>query len=190
MADNNQPYLDLVTSEYAEKTKFNQMLSAILDMECPIVDNLDEFNELFNLDNAVGDQLDICGQLVGLTRELPIEDPDIPDVLDDDLFRAVIKARICSNHWNGTNEQWQEIITQMFPDAVFEVVDNQDMTISVVMINPNASAALTALLFNGYIVPKPAGVKVNWTIMDHALFGWDRNTSFVKGWDDGIWSDT
>lgn len=190
MADNNQPYLDLITSEYAEKPKFNQMVQALLDMESPTVDNLDSFDTLFNLDNAVGDQLDICGQLVGMTRQLPFEDPAVPSVLTDDLFRTVIKARICSNFWDGTNESWQRIIQQMFPTAVFEVVDNQDMSISVVLINPDTPPALAVLMFNGYIVPKPAGVNVTWTIIDSPMFGFDRDTSFIKGWDEGMWSTT
>lgn len=190
MADNNQSYMDLISSEYAEKPKFNAMVQAFIDKLSPSVDNLSQFDTLFNLENAVGDQLDICGQLVGLTRELPIDDPDVPAVLDDDLFRTVIKARIYSNFWNGTTEQWQEIISEMLPDASYEVVDNQDMTISVVVIDPSASMALIGLLFNGYIVPKPAGVRVTWTVQDNALFGWDVETAFLKGWDEGLWSGT
>ena len=104
MPDNNAAYMKLITSEYADKPNYNAYVKSFLDKVSPIVDSFDSFNTLFNIDNAVGDQLDKIGQIVGVQRELPISDPDIPSVLDDDLFRAVIKARIYSNLWDGTNE--------------------------------------------------------------------------------------
>ena len=189
MADSNESYLQLITSQYAMKPKFNAMVQVYLDMVSPAVDCLNSFNEIFNLDDAVGDQLDILGSYVALTRELPVSDPDIPSILDDELFRTVIKARILSNFWDGTIEQWSEIIKTMFPLASYNIIDNQDMSVQVIMIDPSASMMMVALLFNGYIVPKPAGVKVNWTIQDKALFGWDTDTAFLKGWEEGIWAD-
>lgn len=189
MADSNESYLQLITSQYAMKPKFNAMVQAYLDMVSPAVDCLNSFNEIFNLDDAVGDQLDILGSYVALTRELPVSDPDIPSILDDELFRTVIKARILSNFWDGTIEQWSEIIKEMFPLASYNIIDNQDMSVQIIMIDPSASMTMVALLFNGYIVPKPAGVKVNWTIQDKALFSWDTDTAFLKGWEEGIWAD-
>ena len=57
MADSNESYLQLITSQYAMKPKFNAMVQAYLDMVSPAVDCLNSFNEIFNLDEAVGDQL-------------------------------------------------------------------------------------------------------------------------------------
>lgn len=189
MADTNEKYLDLITSQYADKPKFNAYVKAFLDMISPAIDCLTSFDTIFNLENAVGDQLDKCGALVALTRELPLSNPDIPSILSDDLFRTVIKARIYSNFWDGTLQSWNDIIKTMFPDASYEVVDNQDMSIDVIMIDPTADATMLALLFNGYIVPKPSGVRVTWTIQDKALFGWETETEFIAGWDTGIWAD-
>lgn len=189
MCDNSK-YLDLITSEYATKEKFNAYVKAFVDMVCGAWNCLISFDTIFVVDNAVGDQLDKIADYFGLTRELPFSDPDVPSVLDDELLRIVIKSRILSNHWDGTLIGWRNIITTMFPDASYSVVDNQDMSIDVVMIDPGASMAKIGLLFNGYIVPKPSGVNVNWTIQDKPLFGWDADTAFIKGWDQGIWSDS
>lgn len=189
MSDTNEAYLKLITSEYAMKPKFNAYVEAFLEKVSPAVDCLNSFNEIFNLDNAVGDQLDKCGILVALTRELPISDPDVPSILPDELFRTVIKARIYSNFWDGTLASWNVIIKTMFPDASYELIDNQDMSVNIVMIDPSATATMIALLFNGYIVPKPSGVRVTWTIQDKALFGWDAETEFIQGWEKGIWAD-
>lgn len=189
MSNANEAYMQLITSEYATKPKFNAYVAAFLDMVTPAVDCLNEFNMLFSLETAVGDQLDKCGALVALSRELPVSDPDIPSILPDDIFRIVIKARIYSNFWDGTLEGWNAIIKLMFPHAAYELVDNQDMSVNIIMIDPSATPTMIALLFNGYIVPKPSGVSVTWTIQDKALFGWDADTAFLAGWEDGIWAD-
>lgn len=188
MADDNSKYLKLITSEYYESENFNKYVKAFLDMASPSVDNLNDFLILFNLDNAVGDQLDKLGSLVSLTRTLPLNISEIPPVLPDDLFRQVIRARIYSNHWDGTIQGLNQIIEILFPNSAFEVLDNQDMSVNIFMIDSSLSEAVTALLFNGYIIPKPAGVNVNWQIQDSALFGWDSDTAFIKGWDEGIWN--
>lgn len=182
-------YMELITSEYAEQPLFNAYVQAFLDQDLPIDQCMNKFSEIFNLDNAVGDQLDKLGSYVDLTRELPVVDPDIPASLPDEYFREVIKARIRANFWNGTNEQLIELIDATFTDATYEILDNQDMTLQVIMINPSATPTMIALLFNGYIIPKPAGVLTTFTIMDRPLFGWDTDTGFVKGWDQGTWSD-
>lgn len=188
MADSNKGYLDLVTSEYATKSKFMAYVEAFLKKVSPSVECLIEFFDRFDLSKAVGDQLDKLGTLVDLTRELPVVDPDIPSSLSDDTFRLIIQARIMSNHWDGTLEGWTKIIDFAFPNASYNVVDNQDMSVNVVVIDPSATMEMIALLFNGYIVPKPSGVRVTWTIQDNPLFGWDANTNFIKGWDSGIWN--
>lgn len=187
MIDSNEGYLNLVTSEYATKPKFMAYLEMLLNKVSPAFDCFVEFFDKFDLSKAVGDQLDKLGALVNLTRELPIVDPDIPSSLSDDMFRLVIQSRIMSNHWDGTLEGWMKIIDFAFPDSSYNVIDNQDMSINVVLIDPSASSELIALLFNGYIVPKPSGVKVTWTIEDRPLFGWDADTDFIKGWDSGLW---
>lgn len=186
---NISEYMGLITSEYAEQPLYNAYVEAFLDQQLPIDQCLSKFNEIFNLDTAVGDQLDKLGSYVALTRELPVDDPDIPSVLPDNYFREIIKARIRANFWDGTIGQLQALIEATFPDSTYEILDHQDMTCQILMINPTASPTLIALLFNGYIIPKPAGVLTTFTIMDKGLFGWDADTAFVKGWDHGIWSD-
>ena len=41
---------------------------------------------------------------------------------------------------------------------------------------------------NGYILPKPSGVRVDYSIVDSSLFGWDSDTQLIKGWDKANWS--
>lgn len=188
MPDSNEKYLRLITSEYADKPNFNAFVEAFLDKISPVVDCLTSFNTIFNLNNATGDQLDKWGTLLGVSRELPISDENIPSVLTDDLYRTVLKASILSNMWDGTLEGLVAIVRAMFPNGSFQIVDGQDMSMTIALIDPNADATITALLLNGFIVPKPSGVDTSYTLQEHALFAWDVDTAFLAGWDEGQWS--
>ena len=72
MADTNEAYLKLITSEYSTKPLFNAYAAAFLNMLSPDVDMYNSFNGLFNIDAAVGDQLDKIGQLLNASRQLPM----------------------------------------------------------------------------------------------------------------------
>ena len=202
----NEKYLRLITSEHATKPLYMSYVAAFLDMLNAAENCLLSFNEIFNvfkelpdtLDetnpepgtklSTVDDQLDKMGALVGVTRALPIVDENIPAVLDNETFQQIIKAKIYADHWDGTIEGLEVIINNTFADLSYELIDGQDMTYTISILNPAASPKDVALLFNGFILPKPSGVKVNYIIFDTALFGWDSDTQFLKGWDEGQWN--
>ena len=190
MADNNMKYLELITSEYGQKSKYNEYVKAFLDMCSPAVVNYQEFTTLFNLENAVGDQLDKIGELVGIGRKLPFESSDVPAVLTDSQYSKVIKSKIYINHWDGTIQQMALIFSVVFKDLPFDIIDNQDMTYSIVIVDPNMTDEDEVILKYGFTVPKPSGVKVDYTVRREEVFGWDLSNSFVKGWDEGIWANT
>ena len=188
MTDSNVPYLKLITSEHSVQSKYTSFVKTFLDMISPIVNIYNDFDVLFALDYAAGDQLDKLGELVGIGRQLPIVDERIPATLDDDTYRLVIKAKIYKNHWDGTRKGLQDIFDAFFPNIPYEIIDNQDMSYAVVLTDPEADDVFVGLIMNGYILPKPSGVRVDYDIMDSALFGWDSDTQFIKGWDKADWS--
>ena len=188
MADSNVPYLKLITSEHSVQSKYTEYVKTFLDMISPCVDIYNDFDVLFALDSATGDQLDKLGELVGIGRQLPVVDEHIPSTLDDEAYRLVIKAKIYKNHWDGTIEGLQKIFSAFFPSLPYEIVDNQDMSYTISLIDPDADELFVALIMNGFILPKPSGVRVDYNIMESSLFGWDADTAFVKGWDKAIWS--
>lgn len=190
MADSNVPYLKLITSEYAKKPLFNEYVETFLKKISPTVDNLNEFDILFNLETAVGDQLDAIGSLLSVSRNLPTDNENVPATLDDDLYRKVLKSAIYKYHWDGTRKGLEEILNIIFPNVPVDFVDNQDMSYTVRVIDPTFSQTDLALLQLGYILPKPSGVKVNYEIQDKPLFGWDTDGMFIQGWDKGNWSST
>ena len=188
MADSNVTYIKLITSEHSVQPKYAEYVKTFLDMISPCVDIYNDFDVLFALDSATGDQLDKLGELVGIGRQLPVVDERIPATLDDEAYRLVIKAKIYKNHWDGTRKGLQDIFDVFFPDVQYDIIDNQDMSYTVTLINPEADSLFVGLIMNGYILPKPSGVSVDYNIMDSSLFGWDSDTQFIKGWDKANWS--
>lgn len=187
MPDDNKKYIDLITSEHFNKPKFKSYVKTFLDMLSPAVNCYNEYDILFVLDTAVGDQLDILGDLVGIGRDLPLDNPAIPSTLDDEHYRKVIRSKIYFNHWDGTREGLERVIEAVFPDLFFELVDDQDMSYEITIIDPEYDPVVVALLEAGYILPKPSGVRVNYYVEDSPYFGWDKDTNFIKGWERGKW---
>ena len=61
------------------------------------------------------------------------------------------------------------------------------MSYELTIIYPNADPVVVALLKEGFILPKPSGVRVNYEVIETPYFGWDKDTDFIKGWDQGMW---
>lgn len=217
MADLTE-YTGLITSEHRDKPRFMATVSALVQ---PLVDQMNLIESMpgkFDLDVAVGDQLDTVGLWVGVSRKIrtPLtgvyfsfdiaglgfdqgtwKGPFDPDtgltVLDDDTYRLVIRAKIGANHWDGTLEQSAAILNSIFDaDTHVFIEDHQDMSMTIGIAGTVPPATFLALLSGGYIPLKPEGVRVNYTIVTTVdgspLFGFDMSNQLVAGFDVGAWS--
>src|SRR4051812_45941522 len=70
-------YLALITSAFRDKTKFLATVSANVSPSVRVQDLLMETSELYDIDTAVGDQLDVLGKWVGISRQIPIPIPGV-----------------------------------------------------------------------------------------------------------------
>jgi hypothetical protein len=123
-------YLNLIPAPNNTQPKFMAWVSVLLQGLVDAANVADSLQTLFDLDTAVGDQLDKVGQWIGLTRY--ITEPlgnlffswDIPGLgwdqaqwsspfaprtaaivaLDDFHYRTLLKARVAANQWDGTIE--------------------------------------------------------------------------------------
>jgi hypothetical protein len=181
-------YWKLITSEHKTRSKFKEYVEAI---QTPIVESLNFYqnlNEAFNLESAEGKQLDIIGELVGTCRELPTTNPIIGERLSDYYFRLVIKSKIAMNRWDGTREQLKLLMTQIFPGALCEVIDFQDMSMWLVVISPEIDHVILELFKEGFLTPRPAAVKISIKSSFGKLFGYDLENQYIAGYDKGIWA--
>ena len=123
----------------------------------------------FDIDTAVGKQLDILGEWIGRKRRVstPISgvyfswdteklgwdqgmwqgpfDPDDGYLdLSDEVYRLVLKVKIAINHWNGQNDTLPDILDSALVGSGIRmaIIDNQDMSISI-WILPDYSIVLS-----------------------------------------------
>lgn len=181
------PYLSRITSKHNQQPDFIAFLTALLQ---PLADaiaiNGDDLLSAFDLDTAVGVQLDAVGLWVGRTRQLTLPivgvyftyntgpgyqlgiykgpfDPSTGLVaLPDAQYRTLLKAVINANHWNGSIPGAYVAYGLLFAGTPFSVLiyDYQDMTMSLALIGAVPDALTKALFTGGYLSLKPIGVHV------------------------------
>lgn len=179
-------YMNLVTSQHRDKPKFSAMLSALLQPSEDIFSVAVYLDDEFDLDLATGKQQDILGEIVGQSRTVDFQpDRGLSPVLDNYVYKNLLKAKIAKNMWKGRIEDLRDIWLNLFEKPIV-LQDNQDMTIDVVVVGFNDQMTKN-LIQKGYIVPKPQSVNVNYAFADEAVFGYDMETSAIKGYDHADW---
>lgn len=66
-------YRNLITSEYRLAPRFNAMVRKMVDYNCLLDEATLKITDMFDVDTAKGDQLDILGACVGVSRDLSFE---------------------------------------------------------------------------------------------------------------------
>lgn len=179
-------YTALITSEHRNAAKFNAMLNYITGEIGKISDLQLAFKSYYDLDTAIGHQLDVIGLWVGASRRVVVPtdtwfawnvaghgwnegvwkstfDPGTGLVdLSDNIFRRLLRCVIAANHWDGSLKQYQQVLQTFFTDGhVIWAQDNFDMTIDVHVTGAVLGPAVDALLRTGRISEiRPAGVAI------------------------------
>lgn len=182
-----QPYLNLITSEHADKPDFTAMIAAVLQ---PLADSqvlLAGIPGLYDLDAAVAAQLDTTGLWIGDTRNISVPLPDVYFSLDiagqgfdegtwfgpgdsvdglvvlpDAYYRTLLYARVAANQWNGTIPGAYAVWDTLFEGTGIGILiqDLGDMSIIYALTGPVPDAVTLALFTGGYLDIVPAGVGV------------------------------
>lgn len=151
-------YTDLITSQHKTRPKFIAWLSSALGLVDDGVTVTNAMPSAFDIDSAVGVQLDVLGEIVGRVRALNFQPAGgLSPVLDDQNYRITLKAKIAQNQWDGTIPQIYDIWYGLFSDISLVVVDNQNMTMSA-LVDGQLDAIVTEMVASGHIIPKPVGV--------------------------------
>jgi len=212
-----QTYLGRITSEHANKPKFVAYVTALIQPFLDAQAFLRSLLTTFDIDTAIGVQLDAVGKWVGRSRFVqqpianlyfsfdtvglgfdqgvwkgPFDPTDGLARLDDDTYRALLKAKVILNSWDGSIAEAAEALGLLLknPASIVTIQDNQDMTMTVGISGVVPSPLITALLQGGYLPINPEGVGVNYqvtSINTVALFGFDANNATIGGFDIGSW---
>lgn len=182
------PYVSLITSEYNQQPDFVAMITAVLQ---PVADSMAVIVSLpaaFDVDDAVGDQLDVVGQWVGVSRNISVPltgvyfsfddatlgfdqgtwfSPFDPNtglvVLPDENYRTLIRARIARNQWDGTIPGAYNVWNTAFAGTGIGILiqDLENMHMIQALTGPVPDAVTRALFQGGYLSLKPDGVHVD-----------------------------
>lgn len=181
-------YLNRVPAQHREKPKFRATLEASLSPFVQLGNLMESVPSLYDVDSAIGSQLDVVGEWVGITRVInsAIEGvyfslDDTADVgfdsgvwrgpydpisgivsLDDDTYRTLIRLKILANMWDGTVEKayssWKSVFNG---EQGIVIEDHQDMSITIGITGLDMTPAQKGL-FSKQISPfKPAGVRIS-----------------------------
>jgi hypothetical protein len=183
-----QPYLDLITSEHNKQPKFMSMLRVVFQPVADIMANTEGMIPAFDLDTAVGVQLDAIGEWVGITRQVSVpltdvyftlDDPNLGFdsgtwyntfnplsglvVLPDEDYRTLLRAKVANNQWDGTIPGAYEIWDTMFEETGIGLLiqDLGTMHMILAITGPIPNAVTLALFRGGYLSLKPAGVMID-----------------------------
>lgn len=212
-----EEYLNLITSAWRDKPKYIAMVDIAAEFYSYLQDLNAELIAKFDVDTAVGQQLDVIGEWVGISRNVAIPVPGVffswdgtneflgwdfgiwqddtndtdVTVLPDDVYRNFVKAKIAANQWDGTTDGAYAIWDSVFTDITILIQDNLDMSYDLGFVGGIVDSLTVALIEQGYLPLKPEGVRVNFIYIpvdDGPLFGWDVESDFVQGWDEGSWA--
>ncbi|MGI4812023.1 MAG: DUF2612 domain-containing protein [Janthinobacterium lividum] len=186
MADISQ-YTSLITSKHNQRPKFMAMVSLLAQWGTDRLNLLASIPGLYDIDAAVGSQLDAVGEWVGQSRNLeepltnvyfsldvaglgldqgvilgPFDPTSGLVALPDDSYRILLYAVIAANKWDGTVPGAYEAFNTAFTPLGYQILiqDYQDMTMGIALVGPAPDAVTLALFTGGYLSLVPAGVGI------------------------------
>lgn len=182
------PYLNRITSKHNQQPDYIAFLTGILQ---PLADALalakGDLLTCFDLDTAVGVQLDQVGLWIGRTRQLAVPISNVYFTLDtgpgcdkgilrgpfdpktqllqlpDAQYRTLLYATVAANHWDGTIIGAHNAYAIIFGPGGFSLLirDLGNMSMDLILGGPIPDAVTLALFTGGYLSLKPAGVRIN-----------------------------
>jgi Protein of unknown function (DUF2612) len=187
-------WLALIPPENNQKTNFMAMLTAVLQ---PFADSIVVANSLpglFNLESAVGSQLDTIGLWIGITRNIPVPGTNTFIALTDPQYLALLKAKIAMNQWNGTIPGAQAALALLFPGTTVLIQDSENNHMSFALMPSSTGQVALDDLFSAAVLHAlvPAGITVDGFFTPGTgggpppYFGLDAENGSISGLDVGF----
>lgn len=178
---------DRVYAQYRDKPKAVAWYAIARRLGGSIEAAAEAVRKSYDIDMAVGEQLNVIGRIVVAPRSFVGTIPMNPGIFDltdgsefgdddamfsaptidqdeqlaDDLYRLVIKAKIVKNNGSATIENILDGMNFLLPQAeVLRVTDGEDMSFSIEFYGQITNLERLALL-NAGLVPKPQAVRFN-----------------------------
>ncbi|AUH00844.1 DUF2612 domain-containing protein [Prodigiosinella confusarubida] len=160
MYDHQKKALSRAYWQYKNATKLIAWLKTLPDIaQANIEDQADKIQQMLNINTAEGEQLDICGRIVGYrTRPIGTFYPACqPAPVNDELFRRMIKAKIFKNNSAATIDEIQFSADYIMNEPT-RLLDGQDMTMRLIWFTHNVDVGTQKLIRDYDLIPRPQGV--------------------------------
>ena len=209
-------YRDLIGPYHRSRPKFSETVQTLTDPVADSIEAIRSIIEAFDLDAAIGAQLDILGEWIGRSRTVflpvvnlwfslnvegrgfdqgewffvrPAESTAIQ--LDDDKYRQMLRAKIAANHWDGSAAGALTALRRLFAEPIRIFVDDKsDMSIAICWSGTQPALLDLVLFSRGYVPLKASGVETILRVVsvdDTAMFGFDVENQNVAGLDSASW---
>lgn len=158
-------YADLLILQYRGLPKAYAMVQAFAG---PVIMNQlgVQAQNAFDIGTAIGAQLDVLGQYVGVSRNTFNFSGAV--TLDDDDFRLLIQIKVVLNALTSDLESIQNFLHTYF-DGVLQVFDYRNMTMDYVYLALIGSNNVAEVLVQSGLLPKPTGVLLKPTVYQPTL---------------------
>lgn len=186
-------FTSLVTSEHQDRPKFVATISASVGAFVDQINLAVSAGGYYDLDEAVGAQLDAVGLWVGISRYVALDieqyfswdtlglgwDQGIwfqigdaltqVTTLGDSDYRQVIRAKILCNQWDGSLPEAVKIVsTAIGYSAEYVKIFEAKKSVSF-SITAEISRVMQSVLMGGYLPIKPAGVSASFFFLPAAV---------------------
>jgi len=178
-----------IISQYANSNRLVQMIAAAAEAIDPKIDLDNFYDQLWNVQTAIGWGLDVWGRIVVVNRTLQVSsrffgfeegEPDYDPfntspfysgqattssfTLSDDAYRVLIYAKALTNISYGSIPGINSILQLLFPgQGPCYVTDNQNMTMTYTFGFVPTPVQL-AIIETSNVLPRPTGVKILYDI--------------------------
>lgn len=173
--------LSRIYMQYKNSPKLIQWIKTLPEIsQISIEEQAEKIQSSIDIENSIGDQLDICGRIVGF-KSRPSFSSSIdskPSLVDDDTYRVLIKAKLFKNNSFSTLDEIKTAIDYILK-INSRVMDGQNMTLRVMWFEQSVSAVYLNALDEHDLLPRPQGVKLKKIQLTSRPFGFGKfNSNF------------
>lgn len=159
-------YANLLILQYKNKPKARAVIQALAEQIFGSGSALDMVNG-FDLETAVGKQLDIIGKYIGLKRQVKVNIGDSDtNILNDDQYRILLKLKLVQNTNFSSTAQIREALYALFPNEI-RLFDSRTMVYDYQL--STLFNDLVNVIIAEELLPLPMGVGYNINVVPDLL---------------------
>ncbi|MDA5483097.1 DUF2612 domain-containing protein [Yersinia intermedia] len=199
MYEHNKKALSRIYLQYKNSPKLIEWIKSLPEIsQSSLEQQIDKINNMLDIDNVEGEQLDICGRIAGFSHR-PLIRVDYLSVfaykgtggaqpydvasykspyeqlgkvpVSDYLYRILIKSKIQKNNSSATIDEVKVAVDYIF-NVNSAIIDGQDMTIKTIWVDKIIPANILVLIEFFDLLPRPQGVKAKSIRFNHHPFAY------------------